>query len=217
MELDGELARVLRAEFSGNPNVEVVQQDFLRFELPHTPYKVFGSIPFARTADIVRRLVNDAAPPDEAYLIVQREAAERFAGTPYAPETLASLLLKPWWHTEIVRRLRRTDFDPPPSVDSVVLWLLRRDRPLVTGSEHARYTDFVTASFGRRGDSVARCVRGVFTRPQIARLARDLRFDPRAAPSALSFDQWLGLYRFGGLTPGPSPATERGGRQGGRG
>ena len=63
--------------------------------------------------------------------MIQREAAERFAGSPCSRETLSSLLLKPWWQIEIVRRFCRTDFDPPPSVDAVALWLARRTRLLV--------------------------------------------------------------------------------------
>ena len=158
---------------------------------------VFGNIPFDITADIVRRLVESPdRRPDDIYCIVQREAAERFAGEPYAHETLRSLLLKPWWHVEILRRLSRSDFHPPPSVDSVMLWLALRGRPLVEPGEAARYRDFVAACFGRSGDTIRRCLRGVFTGRQVARLARDLRFDPATAPSAVSFDRWLGMFRY---------------------
>lgn len=194
VELDAELARELAAR-TGERNVLVIAGDFLLTPLPPPPYKVMANIPFARTAGIVRRLTEAANPPEDAYLIVQREAAERFAGGPYAPEGVPSLLLKPWWHVEIVQRLRRTDFDPPPRVDSVVLRLMRRPRPLVEEAERALYSSFVRGAFGR-----ARTIRGSLRREltaeQMRRLGRDLRFDRGAPPSALSFDQWLGLYRF---------------------
>ncbi len=196
VEVDGRLLRRLRAEFGADPGVSLVHCDFLRFPLPAEAYKVFGNIPFGRTADIVRRLVESPDRPDDIYCIVQREAAERFAGEPYAHETLRSLLLKPWWHVEILRRLSRSDFDPPPSVDSVMLWLALRGRPLVEPGEAARYRDFVAACFGRSGDTIRRCLRGVFTGRQVARLARDLRFDTVTAPSAVSFDRWLGMFRY---------------------
>lgn len=143
-----------------------------------------------------RRLAGAEQPPEDAYLIVQEEAAKRFAGTPYAPETLQALLLKPWWRVEIARRLKRSDFEPPPSVDCALLWMARRPRPLVEPSERDLYRDFVAAAFGRHAGTVHGELRRLLTRRQIRRLARDLRFDANTPPSALSFDQWLAVFRF---------------------
>lgn len=194
VELDERLYRGLLDTYCDAPHVVPVHDDFLRFPLPDDPYKVFASIPYSQTAAIVRRLASAPVPPRDGYPVVQLEAAERFAGGPYAPETQESLLLKPWWQVEIARRLRRTDFDPPPAVESVVLWLARRARPLM--DPPPAYGRFVAASFGRRGNTLRRCLRDIFTGRQIGRLARDLRFDPGAAPSEIAFDQWLGLFRY---------------------
>ncbi|WP_419162398.1 rRNA adenine N(6)-methyltransferase family protein [Candidatus Palauibacter sp.] len=117
VEFDGALSEALRTRFPSDDRVTIVRSDFLRFRLPDVPYKVLGNIPFNRTAAIVRRLVQAGSPPQDAWLVIQREAAERFAGSPCSRETLSSLLLKPWWQIEIVRRFCRTDFDPPPGVD----------------------------------------------------------------------------------------------------
>ena len=196
VELDEQLHTALKESLGADRRIELVHGDFLRYPLSDTPYKVFGSIPYGRTADIVHKLVGARVPPDDAYLIVQREAAERFAGSPFAPETLPSLLIKPWWQAEITRRLRRTDFDPPPAVDSVVLWLARRPRPLVEESQRAAYRGFIESAFGRRGNSLRRCLRGLLTPAQIRRLAQDLGFNPQSPPSELSFDRWLAIFRF---------------------
>lgn len=195
------LSEALRTSFQSDDRVTIVTADILRFRLPNVPYKVLGNIPFNRTAAIVRRLAQADAPPQDAYIVVQREAAERFAGGPFSRETLSSLLLKPWWQVEIARRFRRTDFDPPPSVDAVALWLARRTRPLVERSQAADYRRFIRTCFGRDGHSIRRCLRSQFTRTQIHRLSRDLRFDPSGPASSLTFDQWLGLFRFRMLRP----------------
>ena len=200
VELDGALCQALRRRFRDNTRITIVQADFLRFRLPDAPYKVLGNIPFNRTAAIIRRLVRAPLPPEDAWLVVQREAAERFAGGPYCRETLASLLLKPWWQVEIPRRLRRTDFDPPPNVEAVVLWVARRTRPLVDQSQATDYQRFIGTCFGRGGHTIRRCLRSEFTRTQVHRLGRDIRFDPSGPPSSLTFDQWLALFRFWVLT-----------------
>lgn len=205
VEIDRGLLQELDRELGHEAHVRLVSGDFLRFPLPADDYKVFASIPYGRTSAILRRLVGAKNPPREAHLIVQQESGERFAGAPYAGESLASLSIKPWWHVEITRRLRRTDFYPVPSVDSVVLWLARRDIALVSRADGKLYRDFIRESFGRRGNTVRRCLKGVLTGRQLYRLSRDLRFDPSASPSELNFDQWLGLFRFFSTVARPGP------------
>ncbi len=97
---------------------------------------------------------------------------------------------------EIARRLRPIDFDPPPRVDCVVLWLARRTRPLVEAGERRLYEDFIEGAFGSRGPRLRDGLRGILTHTQQMRLARDLRFTLDAPASQLSFDQWLQLFRF---------------------
>ena len=111
-------------------------------------------------------------------------------------ERLQSLLIKPWWQVEILMRLRRTDFVPPPGVIPVLLWLARRARPLVSDSQSDLYRQFVTSVIGQGSSTVRQCLRQIFTPKQIRRLARELRFESGAPPSALTFDQWLGLFRY---------------------
>jgi len=86
----------------------------------------------------------------------------------------------------IVRRLVRAD---PPPWDA---WLVDRSRA-------ADYRRFIRSCFGRGGRSIRRCLRPEFTRTQIHRLSRDLRFDPSGPPHSLTFDHWLALFRFRSL------------------
>ncbi len=203
VELDGRLVRELRERFASAPHVEVREADFLKTPLPETSYKVFANLPFARTSEILRHLSESAHPPEDAFVIVQEGAALRYAGTPYAHETRPSLLLKPWWHVEIARRIPRSGFVPAPPVDAALLWLARRDRPLVPVAERRLYADFVTRLY-HRDRPMRECARGVFTHRQLARLARELRFESRARASTLGFDQWLALFRFFARSGAPS-------------
>ncbi len=191
VELDPHLAAAATRRFEADPHIEVVHGDFLRFQVPPGA-RVVANLPFGITAHAVRHIV--ASPAADAHLVVQREAAERFAGSPWGAETLPSLTLKPWWHIEVTRPLQRADFDPPPSVESVLLWLARRQPPLLRPEERADYERFLSATFGR-GRTSGEALRRVFTRGQVERLSRDLRVDLHAPPSAVSFDRWLSLYR----------------------
>src|SRR5439155_23268067 len=86
VEIDPDLAASLSEDGRAARNIEVVAADFLTYSLPREDHVVVGNIPYGQTAAIVRKL--DTARPRAAWIIVQREAAERFAGHPYGVETL---------------------------------------------------------------------------------------------------------------------------------
>ena len=193
VEIDGALTAKLGEQFEGR--IDIVNDDFLEVALPATAYKAFGNVPFSLTTDIVRKLVRAPNPPRDAWLVVQREAAHRFCGPPYVGESLWSLRLKPWWHVEIVDRLRRVDFDPPPSVESVLIWLSRRDRPLLGESEGRLYVSLVERAYAAN-QSLSNVTGQWLSKTELRRLAQDLRFGHECRPSMLGFEQWLGIVRF---------------------
>lgn len=194
VEKDPRLVCHLRARFVEHANVRVVECDFLSFKLPDNgDYKIFASIPYNATAAIVRKILVSRHPPSDAYLIMQKEPARKFAGVPV--ETLFSLLAKPRFEFRIVHALQRTDFHPVPNVDSVMVHIRRRSHPLIGRHEDPAYERFVCYAFGRWKATLRAAFKGVFTHEQWKRLARDLRFPHDATPTQLSFDQWLGLYR----------------------
>lgn len=51
VEIDDKLFADLRKQFQKYPNVEIIKADFLKWELPPEPYKVFSNIPFNMTYD----------------------------------------------------------------------------------------------------------------------------------------------------------------------
>jgi len=192
VELDPFFVTYLRDLLDGK--TEIVHGDFLHTPLPRVAYKLLGNPPYTRTTDIIRRLHSTPNPPEDAWLILQREAAQRFVGMPYVDETLWSLRLKPWWHVEIVDRLHRHDFDPPPSVESVLIWFSHRTRPLLTERDTRVFRGITERSYGQ-GD-LRRGTRPWLTETQLRRLSRDLHFEINRNPSSLKFEHWLGLVRF---------------------
>ena len=210
IEKDPELVRRLRERFRSLDNVEIVEKDFLAysFRVPRangapslivgrqtrtTEYKIFASTPYNITARVMRKIIDERSNLGEVYLILQKEAANKFSG--YPRETLFSILTKPFFEFQILSRLRRTDFWPVPSVDSVLLSIKRRTRPLIETQDVAPYRDFVRYGFGRWKPNLRLAFKQVFTYKQWKRLARDLDIPLNATPTELSFEQWLGLYR----------------------
>jgi 23S rRNA (adenine-N6)-dimethyltransferase len=195
IEQDNELFNRLKLKLGDNPLVTIRHGDFLVEPLPsQARYKVFANIPFVATADIIRKLLFSQNPPDDCYLVMQKEAARKFAGTP--TETLFSLLLKPWFEFRILHSFRRTDFSPVPTVEILLLQVERKKLALVEAEYTNLYRDFVAYGFGQGKPTLKNALKGIFTYTQFTRLSRDLGFRPESGPTDLNFQQWLGLFNF---------------------
>lgn len=193
IEKDPLLAKRLYDHFGDAGNVQIIEGDFLHWRIPDREYKILASIPYNVTAAIVRKILYVPPTPTEAYLIMQKEAAEKFSGR--TKETLFSLLARPSFDLKIVRELRRTDFIPAPDVDSVLLHIRKRSQPLILEEDLCLYRDFVRFGFGRWKKNLKLTFKPIFTYEQWRRLSRDFHFPLDATPTELTFDQWLGLFR----------------------
>jgi 23S rRNA (adenine-N6)-dimethyltransferase len=192
IEKDPVLVGQLRNQFQDVDNVEIVWNDFLHYHIPDSEYKIFASIPYNMTANIVRKILYTSLVPSEAYLIMQKEAAEKFSGNPR--ETQFSILAKPLFDIQITRALRRTDFEPMPNVDSVLVHIKRRYSSFLREEELFLYRRFVRYGFGRWKNSLKLIFKPIFTYQQWKRLSKHLHFPLDATPSKLTFEQWLGLF-----------------------
>jgi 23S rRNA (adenine-N6)-dimethyltransferase len=192
IEKDQSLVGLLRQRLVGFPNVDVREGDFLEYSLPRHPYKVFASIPFNVTAAIVGKLTSGLSPPEDCYLVVQREAAQRFVGSPRG--TLTSVLLRPWFEPSVVHSFRRTDFDPVPNVEIVLLRLRRLSPPLVGSEKGQLFRDFVVHCFTAWQPSLAASLEGLLGRSDSTAVMRGAGIPLGCRPSAVCFLQWLRLF-----------------------
>lgn len=194
IEKDSCLAEQLTRRFAERPNVTIHRGDFLDYRLPRTPYKVAANIPFNITSDIVTRLTTATCPPDDAYLVMQREAADTLLGTPRT--SLRATLLSPWFETEIVHRFRRTDFMPAPRVDVVMLRMRKRGPPLVSRRDEQSFRDFVVHVFTAWQPTVDSALIGIFTPRQLKHVRSNLGLDLDVTPTCIQCEQWLQLFEY---------------------
>ena len=149
VEIDPRFAESLRARFGHLTNVEIVHGDILSVSLPETPFRVVGSLPFAATTPILRRLLDDpVVPVTGADLLVEAHVARKRASP--RPTNLMSLGWQPWWEFRLVRQLPASAFEPRPSVDAGFLAIRRRSSPLLPAEARPAYRAMLAGAF-RRG------------------------------------------------------------------
>jgi 23S rRNA (adenine-N6)-dimethyltransferase len=193
VELDASYAARLRERFADDPRVRVSRADVRTVRLPKEPFRAFGNIPFAVTNAVLRRLLDDPrAPLTRADLIVQWEAARK--RTAPWPSTALSLRWLPWWELAIVRRVPRTGFEPPPSVDAAMLRITRRADPLLGAHRLRRYEAFVRLGFEHPTWPIAKAFRGVVPPLAWKRLARARGIAVDATPRHLDVWDWVALF-----------------------
>lgn len=194
IEKDPTLVERLQKKFGTMGNIEIIRGDFLQYCIKEKKYKIFSNIPFNITARVVKRILFEENFPEEAYLVLQKEAARKFSGNPV--ETEISVLAKPWFTLKILREFKRTDFEPIPGVDVVLLHIIKRRKPLVSSVDALNYRKFVKFGFEVWKRDLKTTYKNVFTHEQWKRLSRDLSFFIKATPSELKFEQWLGLFEY---------------------
>lgn len=122
IEADSKTADKLRENLkkTGVENVEVIEQDFLDFELPREDYKVFANPPFHLSSKIVHKLIEAENPPEAFYLILQKQFALKLLNTDRHYTSQLGMQLISSYQTKIRYPMKPTDFTPPPAVPTVL-------------------------------------------------------------------------------------------------
>ena len=180
----------LRGRFAREPRVEVIAADATIVALPEEPFAVVANLPFAVGTAILRRLLGDPRVPlTQLDAIVEWGLASKRAAV--WPSTLLGCYWSAWYELAVVRRVPRSAFAPPPSVDAAVLRATRRVVPLVPAAEAPRYLAFLERGFAER-----RSLRHVLPR----RALRAVAFANDASARDLGPREWATLYRQLGVS-----------------
>lgn len=147
-ELDEELARGLIAKFSSTNRVIIQNKNFLQAPPITSSYMVIANIPFMYTTSIIKQITDDLKF-EEAYIVMQKEAAYRFGGSQMKqPAGIQSTLLEVDFKFEILHTFASKDFVPAPQVTSVLLHIKRKPE----GEKFTRrqeFADFVSYLFNK--------------------------------------------------------------------
>lgn len=146
-ETEPHALELLRRNMARYENVEIVARDFLTATLPDEPYKVFSNIPFSLSSAIIQQLAFTTRPPRSMYFIVQKQFAQKLVLTNDHFHSALGISVAPWWVARIRRPLKKTDFTPPPAVDTVLLELKPRETPLLPFDDREQFMRFVTECY----------------------------------------------------------------------
>lgn len=169
VEVDAHLIPRLKDRLAehGAGNVEVVQEDILRFDFAEAArrlgrLKVVGNLPYSVSSPVMFKLLERRELIILAVLMFQREVAERIAAAPGGKDYgILSVLVRQAAVVERVMDLEEKHFQPPPRVKSTVLKLSFPEQPPQPVADEEVFALVVKAAFGQRRKTLHNALRSL--------------------------------------------------------
>src|SRR5204863_3003017 len=151
--MDPPLIAELQKLSANFPNLRIVPGDVLEIDLAALAagrrIRVYGNLPYYITSPILHRLFELAELIDDIHIVIQLEVALRLVARPGTRDYgYLSVLTQYFSRPEMVLKIPRDAFRPPPEVDSALVTLrLPGERASLPGVDATRFLDFVKMCF----------------------------------------------------------------------
>lgn len=138
-----------------SPNLTVLEEDILRvkfrdlFQGKHG--KIVGNLPYAISSPLLFKVLDEKESVDYCVFLLQREVAQRVCASPgtkkFAP---LSILTQVDFETCMHFRVPAAFFSPSPRIESALISLRKRERPLFAIHDSVRFANFLRGVFRSR-------------------------------------------------------------------
>ncbi|MGC4106071.1 MAG: 16S rRNA (adenine(1518)-N(6)/adenine(1519)-N(6))-dimethyltransferase RsmA [Thermomicrobiales bacterium] len=169
VELDDQLAELLRSEWKQNPSFRLVERDARYVDVEAItagqPYVVVANLPYSVATVVIRHFVEAANPPTSLTVMVQREVAERMTASS-GEMSLLGLATQYYADAEIAFIVPPDVFLPPPKVESAVVSMRVRESTPLTADGRDHMFALATMAFQRKRKTIANGLAQGLDRPR---------------------------------------------------
>ncbi|SFD01215.1 dimethyladenosine transferase [Bacillus sp. OV322] len=163
-EIDQRLLPILKDTLSPYNNVKVIHEDVLKADVKKVIEEEFADIPdvmvvanlpYYVTTPIILKLLTEKLPIRGIVVMLQKEVADRIAAKPGTKEYGSlSIAIQYYTEAETVMVVPKTVFMPQPNVDSAVIRLTVRERPVVEVKDEDFFFTLTRSSFAQRRKTI---------------------------------------------------------------
>lgn len=211
IELDSQLALVLKETLADCHNMTIINRDILEVEpgallrehaasLPSPVnslgYKVVANLPYYITSLVLRHFLEAAVKPRLMVVMVQKEIAQAITAGPGEMSILA-VSVQFYGKPKIVSYVPARAFYPAPKVDSAILRVDLYPRPAVAVGDTRGFFALVKAGFSTpRKQIVNSLAQGLGrVKADVLPLLEKAGLDPQRRAETLSLEEWAELLR----------------------
>jgi 16S rRNA (adenine1518-N6/adenine1519-N6)-dimethyltransferase len=205
VEIDPRLTAILEKKTEDYPNVEVVRGDILKLDFHHffkkrgERIKVVANLPYQISTPLLFRFIESREVFLTLTLMLQREVAERMVAPPgrkeYSPLSIFTQMF-----SEISIRffIKPSAFFPPPKVESAVVDVVWKEKPLIEKDDEAWFKKVVKACFGYRRKTLINALKhSELPLPESIELEMEgIGIDPRRRSETLTIQEVIRLAKL---------------------
>lgn len=205
VEKDRRLVPLLKQELAdqGIDWVEILNQDILKTDLAEIAagekLVVIGNLPYNISSQILIRLVLERSYIDRAYLMFQKELAQRLIAQPGTKAySCLSAVAGYASRIHVAAEVGPACFFPRPDVDSTVLEFEFFDRPEVPAELEPLIFGVIKAAFSKRRKSLKNSMAGGelgLAKPMVAEALKMAGIAPERRAETLSVEEFISLTR----------------------
>jgi len=202
VEIDPRLVEILRIKLADIPNVEVIQSDILKFDVrkhlgsEKHPVKVVANLPYQISTPLIFHFMDSRDLFSSLILMLQREVAERMVAPPgkktYGP---LSVLIQSVADVSICFTVKPSAFFPPPEVETAVIRLSWKERPMIAPEQEDGFRAVVKGCLGYRRKTLANALKhsNLLLPENLEKRLEEMGIDPRRRPETLSVQEFVAL------------------------
>jgi 16S rRNA (adenine1518-N6/adenine1519-N6)-dimethyltransferase len=196
------LAAILKEKMKQHHNVEVVKSDILKLDFKHflekegRPVKVVANLPYQISTPLLFRFIESKEAFSAFTLMLQKEVAERMVAPTgrkeYGP---LSIFVQMFLDLSIRFFIKPSAFFPPPKVESAVVQMVWKEKPMIEKEDEEWFKRVVKACFGYRRKTLINALRhSELSLPDsIGARMEKIGIDPRRRPETLTIEEFTKL------------------------
>ena len=204
VEIDPKLVAILGRKMEAHPNLELIQKDILEVDFEtllgreDRRVKVVANLPYQISTPLIFRFIDSKKLFSTLTLTLQREVADRMGARPggkdYGPLTV---LIQSFADPSIRFYIKPTAFFPPPRVESAVISVTWKERPIVASGEEAWFKSVVRGCMGYRRKTLINALKhSALSLPaDVEHRVGRVGIDPRRRPGTLTPEEFATLAR----------------------
>jgi len=202
IEKDGSLAAFLQKR--GLANLTVLEEDILKVDFKKLleenswdTVKLVGNLPYSISSPLLFKILGEKELFSECVFLFQKEFAERICAKPgikkYAP---LSILFQIYFSTKLHFLVPPDSFSPPPRVESALISLKKRERPLFQ-IEKETFQKFLKGAFQHRRKTLFNnLVRLNYPSSFLREAFQKFDLGDSLRPEQLTISQFVSLFNF---------------------
>ncbi len=198
IEIDKDLMPILKDKFVAFPNFELINTDFLKFnlnELNWINYKVIGALPYNISKRIIRQLLFAKIRAKLMIFILQKEVALNYI-TNFSKSTFLSLFTDILYEKKYIKTIDSYNFYPRPKVESGIIVFKRKPRPIISDVEELKnFQRFLINSFRAPRKMLKNVLKSIYHIENLDEIMAKLEIDKKVRAENLNLNKYIALYK----------------------